>query len=309
MAGILVNSNNRTNTKKSYTTINKGYETMKTPSQIEKALKAANLQLIKNNHNTNNITELAHARYIYKFVAGNHNIQSPGKLLSESISKLNKNSLPTFGLALLPATYSELGNLCAFSDSCANTCVAFSGNGSFNSTMRSRQTKTHLLINYPESFLVILKYEIEQIARKYGTAQIRLNTYSDIRWENIMPEIFAQYPEIQFYDYTKHPVSSRPALPENYKLTYSVSEKTTAKEIEKAKTANRNLAVVVSVRSGKIKDKWRPIKATWAGIPTVDGDQTDDRYSDPSGVVVILRRKYTMKPSHPMIQKAERLDQ
>jgi hypothetical protein len=174
--------------------------------------------------------------------------------------------------------------------------------------MRSRQTKTHLLINYPKAFLLILKYEISEVARKYGTAQIRLNTYSDIRWENIMPEIFAQYPDIQFYDYTKHPVSSRPALPQNYKLTYSVSEKTTAKEIEKAKTANRNLAVVVSVRSGKVKDKWRAIKATWAGIPTVDGDQTDDRYSDPSGVVVILRRKHTMKADHPMITKAERLD-
>lgn len=282
---------------------------MKTPAQIEKALKAANLEISPHDINTGlNITYIAHAKYIYKMVANNHGIQSPGNLLSESISKLNKNSLPTFGLALLPATYSELGNLCAFSDSCAETCVAFSGNGSFNSTMRSRQVKTHLMINYPESFMILLKHEISEVARKYKTAQIRLNTYSDIRYENIMPEVFAHYPQIQFYDYTKHPVSSRPWLPENYKLTYSVSEKTTAKEIEKAKTANRNLAVVVSVRSGKVKDKWRAIKATWAGIPTVDGDQTDDRYSDPSGVVVILRRKHTMKADHPMIQKAEKLD-
>jgi hypothetical protein len=281
---------------------------MKTPNQIEKALKDANRHLLKNWDTY--ITKLSHAKYIYSFVAGNHDIKTPGKLLSESISKLNKNSLPTFGLALLPATYSELGNVCAFSDSCADTCVAFSGNGSFSSTMRSRQAKTHLMINYPKAFLVILKYEIEQIARKYGTAQIRLNTYSDIRWEKIIPEVFTEYPELQFYDYTKHPTSSRPAntLPDNYRLTYSVSEKTTAKEIEKAKTANRNLAVVVSIRSGKTPTGWRAIPSTWANIPTVDGDQTDDRFSDPAGVVVILRRKHTMKPWHPMIQQASRLN-
>lgn len=256
----------------------------------------------------NLITYLEHARHIYKFVANNHGISNPGNLLSESISKLNKNSLPTFGLALLPATYSGLGNLCAFSDSCADTCVAFSHNGSYSSTKRSRLAKTELMINYPESFMILLKHEISEAARKYKTPQIRLNTYSDIRWENIMPEVFDTYANVQFYDYTKHPVSSRPNVPNNYRLTYSISEKTTAKEIEKAKTANRNLAVVVSIRSGKIKEQWRAIPKTWAGIPTVDGDQTDDRYSDPSGVVVILRRKHTMKANHPMIQKAERLD-
>jgi hypothetical protein len=283
---------------------------MKTPAQIEKSLKAAFLKYENKTHKET-IADLEQARNVYRWVRSTHGIKSPGKLLTQSISKLEKNDTPTYGLAFLPATYSELGNLCAFSDSCAQTCVAFSGNGSFSSTMRSRQAKTHFMIQHPYEFIMMLCAELATI-HEYteGTALVRLNTYSDIRWERIFPDFMRELYSIGFYDYTKHPTSSRPArsLPSNYLLTYSVSEKTTAKEIAKAKAAGRNLAVVVSIRSGKTKEGWRPIPKTWSNIPTIDGDLTDDRANDPTGVVVILRRKHTMKPWHPMIQQANKLN-
>jgi hypothetical protein len=284
--------------------------TMKTPAQIEKSLKAA-FSKYENKTHAETIADLEQARTVYRWVRSTHGIKSPGKLLTQSISKLEKNETPTYGLAFLPATYSELGNLCAFSDSCAETCVAFSGNGSFSSTMRSRQAKTHFMINHPYEFIVMLCAELATL-HEYtnGESLVRLNTYSDIRWERIFPDFMRALYSVQFYDYTKHTTRSRPAktLPDNYRLTYSVSEKTTAQEIKNASAANRNLAVVVSIRSGKTNTGWRPIPKTWANMPTVDGDQTDDRANDPTGVVVILRRKHTMKPWHPMIQTASKLN-
>ena len=283
---------------------------MKTPSQIERSLKAA-FSKYENRTHAETLQDLQDAKDIFRQVRASHGIKSPGKLLTQSISKLEKNDTPTFGLAILPATFSGLGNVCAFSDSCAETCVAFSGNGSFSSTMRSRLAKTDLMINHPYAFIVLLCEELATI-HEYteGTALVRLNTYSDIRWERIFADFMRELYSIGFYDYTKHPTSSRPArsLPSNYLLTYSVSEKTTAQEITKAKAAGRNLAVVVAIRSGKTKEGWRPIPKTWSNIPTIDGDLTDDRANDPTGVVVILRRKHTMKPWHPMIQQASKLN-
>lgn len=283
---------------------------MKTPIQIEKSLRAAFLKYENRTHNQT-AQDLLDAKDIYRSRRNELGIKSPGKLLTQSISKLEKNETPTYGLALLPHTFSGVANVCAFSDSCAETCVAFSGNGSFSSTIRSRQAKTEFMIHNPYHFMVMLCDELATI-HEYteSTALVRLNTYSDIRWERIFPDFMPQLYSIGFYDYTKHPISSRPAesLPGNYLLTYSVSEKTTAQEITKAKAAGRNLAVVVSIRSGKTKEGWRPIPSTWANMPTVDGDLTDDRANDPSGVVVILRRKHTMKPWHPMIQQASKLN-
>lgn len=283
---------------------------MKTPAQIERSLKAAYTKYENQTH-AETLKDIEQANWVYRWVRSTHGIKSPGKLLTQSISKLEKNETPTYGLAFLPATFSELGNLCAFSDSCAETCVAFSGNGSFSSTMRSRQAKTHFMIQHPYEFMVLLCDELATI-HEYtdGESLVRLNTYSDIRWERVFPDFMRAVYSVQFYDYTKHTTRSRPAktLPDNYRLTYSVSEKTTAQEIQNAKTARRNLAVVVSIRSGKTKEGWRPIPSTWAKMPTIDGDLTDDRANDPAGVVVILRRKHTMKPWHPMIQQASKLN-
>jgi len=256
--------------------------------------------------------ELAKMKQTYKDVCAIYGIKAPGKLLSGQISKLNKNETITLGLALMPAKHSGMANLCAFADSCAETCVAFSGNGSYSTVHASRMAKTHLLTEHPYEFLGLLVDELLKAASKYKHLAIRLNTYSDIRWERVAPWLFDHFADVQFYDYTKHPMRSRPvdAMPKNYHLTYSVSERTTAQELAKTLQARRNIAVVVAIRSGKQSDtgEMRPIRSTWANRPTVDGDATDARWEDPTGSIVILRRKHTLSPFAPMVTTAQALE-
>jgi len=261
---------------------------------------------------THNEQTVRTAKFIFEEVRKTYKFKSTGTLLSTSISKLQKNKQATAGLSFPPALSSGLANLCAFSDSCAETCVAFSGNGGFTQTQQSRIAKLEFALKFPEAFAVLLTHEITQMQKKYAGHKIaiRLNTYSDIRWERVAPQLFTQFPRVKFYDYTKHTVRSRPAetMPRNYSLTYSVSEKTTAGEIANAQQAQRNLAVVVAIRSGKTPQGYRAIPKTWGGMTTTDGDIRDDRHNDKKETVVILRRKHTMTPWHPMIQNAQRLN-
>jgi hypothetical protein len=256
--------------------------------------------------------DVRYAQIIFANVRRRYGFKSKGSLLTTTISKLEKNREVTAGLSLPPHTSSDIANLCAFADSCAETCVAFSGNGGFNTTQLSRIAKLEFAIEHPAAFATLLWNEVDDLQRKQGQKQIaiRLNVYSDIRWERVAPQLFADFPKVNFYDYTKHTVRSRPEIwiPENYSLTYSVSEKTTPAELAQATNAGRNLAVVVGIRSGKLSDgSYRPIPKTWMGMPTIDGDIRDDRHNDPQNAVVILRRKHTMTTEHPMIQTAERL--
>jgi hypothetical protein len=207
-----------------------------------------------------------------------------------------------------------VADLCAFSDSCAQTCVAFSGNGSFSSVYKTRELKTKFLTFQTVSFMTLLVEELFQLTNKHGAHNlaVRLNTYSDIRWERVAPWLFELFNGVQFYDYTKHTPTSRPAktIPHNYHLTYSVSERTTLRTLQNCKDIGRPLAVVVSIRSGKLpgNSTMREIPATWGTMPTIDGDSSDARYLAPAQSVTILRRKHTMKPDHPMIVAASNLE-
>lgn len=287
-----------------------------TPSQLERNLAQAEKDI--RHMLTHDGREWAHrikeAKELLTIIANKHGLKKAPSLLSVSISKLQKDEKVTLGLPLLPATHSGIVNVCAFADSCAETCVAFSGNAGFDNVYKSRMAKTHFLNWQPTSFLVLLTHEIFRAVDQYGAENlaIRLNAYSDIRWEKVYPFLFKLFSNVQFYDYTKHTTKSRPEenRPANYHLTYSVSEKTTPKIISKCADIGRPLAVVVEIRSG-VKpgtQTMREIPTTWAGMPTIDGDSNDSRYLTPTGSVVLLRRKHTMKANHPMIVKAAKLE-
>jgi|TARA_R110000850_G_scaffold268320_1_gene399769 hypothetical protein len=111
---------------------------------------------------------------------------------------------------------------------------------------------------------------------------IRLNGTSDKSWLDIIRE----FPEIQFYDYTK--VYNRVAkdLPSNYHLTlsYSGANPEYASKVEAFATKYQaNLAVV-------FRDK-NNIPHTYLGRPVISGDADDLRFLDPTGVVVALYAK------------------
>ena len=127
-----------------------------------------------------------------------------------------------------------------------------------------------------------------------------------------MPTWFwKRFAKVVFYDYTKHPLSSRPvsSLPDNYKLTYSVSQRSTVQQISIQRKAGRSVAVVVETRGGKIPNTkdYRPFSVEVDGVSVIDGDANDRRYLDEPGSVVLLRRKNGLPKSNPLVRDDQQL--
>lgn len=180
--------------------------------------------------------------------------------------------------------------LCPFSElaGCLGPCLNSAGRGAFDSVQRARQAKTDFFYARPDDFVRALAADVWSLARKAARAGqiplVRLNGTSDILWENIRLDgltIFEMFPAVQFYDYTKHPKRNPP---KNYDLTYSFSGITPEKITLKGVTQpGARVAVVFHRRAD--------IPKTFRGWPVVDGDDTDVRHIDPSGVVVALYAK------------------
>jgi hypothetical protein len=178
--------------------------------------------------------------------------------------------------------------LCPFSmiAGCHEPCLVSAGRGAFNSVRAARERKTKLLLTNPEEFKRLLRLDLTKFSatcsRKGVRPVIRLNGTSDKSWLDIIRE----FPEIQFYDYTK--VYNRVAkdLPSNYHLTlsYSGANPDYARNVQAfADKYQANLAVV-------FRDKHN-IPETFLGRPVINGDADDLRFLDPSGVVVALYAK------------------
>jgi len=177
-------------------------------------------------------------------------------------------------------------NLCPrASAGCKMACLDTAGHGGFSPSVPvGRARKTVLWLGYREGFIALLRHDVAKLQRnakrKGFKPQVRLNGTSDIRWERYsgILSIMLDYPGVDFYDYTKYSTRQRTNLPDNYKLTYSLSEKATSwKEAIDYLTIQRPVAVVF-----KSKADVRTVLArgTWRGIPVVDGDEHDARFYD-----------------------------
>jgi hypothetical protein len=93
------------------------------------------------------------------------------------------------------------------------------------------------------------------------------------------------FPHVQFYDYTKIPITRRRNRPANYHLTFSLSERNEA-DAKRALTAGVNVAAVFPTRD---------FPPTYLGTPVIVGDESDLRFTDPRGVVVALYAKGSAK--------------
>lgn len=221
--------------------------------------------------------------------------------------KMAKSDTPTYGLTLAAAAESMRAadvfgpdaaariraagiiidgvNVCTWSTpDCRAACVLVTaGNARYPSVARARIVRTLFLANHPDAFLTILRWELERAAARHGSIVARLNVASDIRWERIAPDLF-RIDGVRFYDYTKAPVAQRTET-ENYRLTYSVSERaaSTRNAID-ALTSLANAAVVFARTPEGLPE-------TWHGFPVIDGDAGDDRTLDPPGTVVGLLAK------------------
>lgn len=211
----------------------------------------------------------------------------------------------TIVLHLAPHSLAGRGNVCKWATAgCRAGCLNTAGRGGIlagtdediraertNGVQLARIRRTHEFFDDGATvFVYRLSRDIARHVawcRKHGfRPAVRLNGTSDIPWERVAGELFAMFPQVRFYDYTKAPLTARPAgaLPVNYSLTMSYSGENWL-ACEEALLAGRNVAAVFSTRKGQ------PLPATWRGFRVIDGDAHDLRFLDPRGVVVGLRAK------------------
>ena len=126
----------------------------------------------------------------------------------------------------------------------------------------------------------------EILCKKYDLKPvIRLNTTSDIMWEN--HKIMELFPKTQFYDYSKHFNRMikylKGELPSNYHLTFSRNEVNDFQATQVLK-AGGNVAVVFR----------KELPETYKGFKVVSGDDHDLRFLDQKNVVVGLKEKLSL---------------
>jgi hypothetical protein len=221
--------------------------------------------------------------------------------------KGQKRGYKTAVLYLAPANLSGF-NVCPMAtNGCTAACLNTAGRGGlFQSVQKSRIAKTRFFFEHREAFLTQLVKELSRFITK--TRQegfepvVRLNGTSDILWERLRipalawkvsgiamgaPNIMALFPDVQFYDYTKHWPNKRANLPHNYALTYSLNEAPDSEtHAVEALQAGWNVAVVFRKPPFPLTYRLGDYTA-WV----VDGDKDDLRFLDQQGVVVALKAK------------------
>lgn len=225
----------------------------------------------------------------------------PERLLSNENVKLKKAEKMDWrglGLSLAPADLSGYEVCASRSPECTKHCIFSSGRGAFFTTIWGRMFKTIWFFKDRPGFMRRLHYEVE----KNQDAAIRLNVFSDWQWERQHYEghrsIIDAFPNVQFYDYTKHYKRMLRERPPNYHLTFSLHENN-QQDARSILLAGMNVAAVVNDQSG-----------TLFGFPVIDGDEHDLRFLDPSPCVVGLKAKGTLKSATTeMIYGTSRMQQ
>lgn len=216
-------------------------------------------------------------------------------------AKLAKNQAPTWSLSLSPANTSG-HEVCPWrSDGCTQVCVAHCGRAVMYATVpAARIRKTRAFFARRAEFLArVVKelYNANKWCRDRGViGRVRLNTFSDLPFEQWI--VLSAFDSLRFYDYTKSIARARraatgDALYDNYRLCYSLNERSDERSVMNLIDAGGTVAVVLGdVRYVNSKNK-EPMPAEWNGRPLIDGDESDDRANDPRGVFVGLRLKGT----------------
>lgn len=117
-------------------------------------------------------------------------------------------------------------NVCtSASAECMSSCLVFSGHNlasDYNTVKKYALTES--LVSRPEAFVRMLAENIRLHRDRSLQARtmplVRLNVFSDLPWELMVPDLFTHFYDVQFYDYTKVP-NRQP--PPNYDLTFSFS--------------------------------------------------------------------------------------
>ena len=186
-------------------------------------------------------------------------------------------------------------NVCPMaSQGCKSACLHTAGNPVFQAQKdKGRINRARFYMQDRDKFMTQLTRELVNFVKwcdknkKIGV--VRLNTTSDISWENY--NLFEKFPMLQFYDYTKIQKRAlkfaRGEYPPNYHLTYSLNEDNYDKAVEVLNKGG-NIAVVFR----------KDLPDTFMGKKVVNGDLHDLRYLDPKNVVVGLKAKGKAKTDY-----------
>lgn len=229
------------------------------------------------------------ARYVLRRLLGS----------GDSNPKLRKSNaagtpFQTWGLAMAPARESGYQLCSSSSAACRVACLYRQGHSRADTTIAAcRIAKAVAWKEHRDWFVQQLTHELRTIERRADRdgfeVAVRLNLTSDVMWEREIPELFSRFTTFQAYDYTKHFPRmmryTRGDLPPNYHLTFSRSEDNEM-QCREVLAAGGNVAIVF---------RSRQFPPRYLGFPVIDGDETDLRFLDPSGVVVALSAKGTAK--------------
>ena len=227
------------------------------------------------------------------------------KLLSTGNPKVLKGMAQgynTYILHLAPADVSGYETCAKRTAGCTAACLNTAGRGgmfkkgeSTNVIQEARKRKTRLFFENRELFMQLLVKDIElgikqsanigliPVFRLNGTSDLAFEKYEVVRNGQIFRNIFAAFPEVQFYDYTK--ILGRKVKDiANYQLTFSAADGNDA-DVYRAIAEGLNVAVVFGIK------KTLPMPESFLGRPVFNGDESDLRFLDPKGVVVGLYAK------------------
>jgi hypothetical protein len=205
--------------------------------------------------------------------------------------KGTKRGYMTAVLYLAPHDSSGI-NLCPTANlaGCVATCLNTAGRGGMAAGNATFQTDSGAVL--PDNAIQRARLRRTHMYTNDHSAFMALNGTSDIRWE-LLPvvragreyaNVFAAYPRVQFYDYTKIPNRRVSHIP-NYHLTFSYSDRAAYQSIVAKAIAHYGASVsFAAVFRG-------PIPQYFLGRPVINGDETDLRFLDQPGVVVALTAK------------------
>jgi len=227
------------------------------------------------------------------------------KLLSTGNPKVLKGMAQgynTYILHLAPASLSGYNTCAKATAGCKAACLNTAGRGGMfkkgettNVIQKARIRKTVMFFEDREVFMALLVKDIElaikqsirmdliPVVRLNGTSDIPFEKYEVVRNGITYRNIFAAFPDLEFYDYTKI-LGRKVDHIENYSLTFSAADGNDM-DVLRAMQQGYNIATVFGIK------KTLPMPETYMGRPVFNGDESDLRFLDPHGVIVGLYAK------------------
>lgn len=196
-------------------------------------------------------------------------------------------------LYLAAANDAGFGNVCPFATKgCMEGCLKDAGRiemeGENGVIQTARNRRTEMFFKHRMEFFALLRTEIKVVIRRAQAKHLipvfRLNGTSDM--PILALTMAREFPDVQFYDYTKIPISKhdpRATLP-NYHLTFSRSESNESTCLEML-ARGYNVAVPFDILKG------RDLPSHYLGYHVIDGDVSDLRFKDVGQRIVGLRSK------------------